>query len=178
MEGDEPTRFFRHITITPKLRAPLRQIAANPYQGLVRLFFWESKVLELLAYTLEQFGETAGPSGGREELGRRDRDRAHQARELLCSDLQYPPSLADLAKAVGTSHAKLNRIFRRAFGCTVFAFIREQRLDWAAALLADERLSITDVAFATGFCSSSHFAACFLKRFGMQPSRYRSMAIG
>ena len=173
MEGGRDVRYFKEVSINPKLRVPLQQIFSNQYQGLVRRFFWESKILELLAYTFEQIGELDDRASGRDFLSDKDMDMADHARDLLCRQLDDPPSLSELAEAVGVSHVKLNRIFRQAFGSTVFAFLRQQKLELAAVMLADDRTSITDIAYAAGFCSSSHFATCFFKRFGMQPNIYR-----
>jgi AraC-like DNA-binding protein len=41
-------------------------------------------------------------------------------------------------------------------------------------LLAENKLSITQVAFEAGFCGSSHFASAFQKRFGISPSAFRT----
>lgn len=172
-DGDREVRYFKEISINSKLRVPLQQLFNNHYQGFVRRFFGESKALELLAYSFEQIGELDDRASGQGVLSDRDMDLAHHARHLLCSQLHDPPSLSQLTGSLGISHVKLNRIFRQAFGSTVFAFLRQQKLEMAASMLSDERMSITDVAYAAGFCSSSHFASCFLKRFGMQPNMYR-----
>lgn len=178
MEGGREPGFFKEISINSKLRLPLQQIFSSHYQGLVRRFFWESKVLELLAFTFEQIGELDDRACGRDVLSGKDRDLAYYARELLCSQLHDPPSLSELAESVGISHVKLNRVFKQAFGSTVFAFLRQQKLELAAAMLADGRMKITDVAYEAGFCSSSHFATCFFKHFGMQPNMYRQRVCG
>lgn len=50
--------------------------------------------------------------------------------------------------------------------------IRQHRLDEAARLLARGRGSVTEVAYATGFASLSHFARHFRARFDRNPSEY------
>lgn len=55
---------------------------------------------------------------------------------------------------------------------TPVAFIRNIRLHRAAQLLKEQRMSVNEIAEATGFSSSSYFTKCFKKEFGMLPSEY------
>ncbi|NCU21910.1 AraC family transcriptional regulator, partial [Candidatus Falkowbacteria bacterium] len=93
--------------------------------------------------------------------------------DALTADLSHPPSLEDLAREAGMSHARLNRCFRRAYGTTVFAWLRDHRLERACHHLRQDAHSITEIAFLCGFSSSSHFAAAFRERHGCSPARYR-----
>lgn len=52
-------------------------------------------------------------------------------------------------------------------------FIRHIRLQKAAELIAEGRLSIGDIAFKTGFSSSSYLSKCFQDEFGCKPSEYQ-----
>src|SRR5574344_1650272 len=51
-------------------------------------------------------------------------------------------------------------------------FIRHIRLQKAAELIAQGSLSIADIAFKTGFSSSSYLSKCFQEEFGCKPSEY------
>jgi transcriptional regulator GlxA family with amidase domain len=53
------------------------------------------------------------------------------------------------------------------------AFYRNLRLEKAQNLLTQSPLSITEIALATGFCSSAHFAKTFRNRYGKPPSDFR-----
>jgi AraC-like DNA-binding protein/sugar lactone lactonase YvrE len=52
-------------------------------------------------------------------------------------------------------------------------FIRHIRLQKAAELISEGKLSIGDIAFLTGFSSSSYLSKCFQDEFGCKPSEYR-----
>jgi AraC-like DNA-binding protein len=51
-------------------------------------------------------------------------------------------------------------------------FIRHIRLQKAAEMLSEGKLSISDIAFRTGFSSSSYLSKCFQEEFGCKPSEY------
>ncbi len=51
-------------------------------------------------------------------------------------------------------------------------FIRDIRLRKAAALLREGRMSVTEIAEATGFSSTSYMSKCFQERYGCRPSEY------
>ena len=52
-------------------------------------------------------------------------------------------------------------------------YYRELRLDKAQSLLRNSPLSLTEIALATGFASSSHFSRAYSERYGRSPSSYR-----
>ena len=79
----------------------------------------------------------------------------------------------ELAKAVGLTHTRLNSGFRSIFGCTVFEWLRIQRLEKARMLIMQGEKNITEIAYEVGFASSSHFTWAFRKFFGTTPGRYR-----
>jgi len=163
--------FFHSQTMNFTVQSVLHQMYACPHQGLVRQIFLESKAMELVAYTLEQAFDAALPGP---PIRADERDRIVATRDILVSRLKFPPSLTNLARQVGMSHTRLTRGFKKVFGCTVFEYLRKERLSYAKMLLSENRLSITDTAFEAGFCSSSHFALAFRKQFGISPSEFTS----
>lgn len=83
------------------------------------------------------------------------------------------PSLADLAKEVGVSRFHFWRAFKQSTGMTPHAFIAQRRLEQSADLLRSTSLSATEIALASGFGSSSHFAVAFKRAFGTSPTEFR-----
>lgn len=51
-------------------------------------------------------------------------------------------------------------------------FIRHIRLQKAAEMISEGKLSISEIAFRTGFSSSSYLSKCFQEEFGCKPSEY------
>jgi transcriptional regulator GlxA family with amidase domain len=94
--------------------------------------------------------------------------------EAMEGNITDPLSLPHLAQIARLSPRQLNRVFRQHLGQTTHAYYRRLRLDKARNLLRNSALSLTEVALATGFASSSHFSRAYRAEFGQPPSRYRS----
>ncbi|WP_449221217.1 helix-turn-helix domain-containing protein [Tistrella mobilis] len=135
--------------------------------------------LHLLGHVVEA-GEAGGAGGadgaGGDRPGRdgvalspADIERLHAARELLLRDLAAPPSVPDLARAVGLNARKLGRGFQALFGSPVYAFVKTRRLDEARRLIEDEGLGIAEAAWRVGY-SPAHFSTAFRKHHGLPPS--------
>ncbi|SDT96678.1 response regulator transcription factor [Halopseudomonas salegens] len=95
------------------------------------------------------------------------------ATRLILENLAEPPSLDDLAKSVGTNQKRLLGVFRQRHGMTVFAYIRELRLQQAKHLLRGTQLPIDDIAASVGFSNSANFATAFKSHEGIPPREYR-----
>ena len=168
---------FSRRAMTPDMTRTLYQMVNCPHQGLVRRIFLESKALELVAALLALAFEPPRPGKQPRPVSPDEQERIIMARDILVSRIQFPPSLPCIARKAGMSHARLTRGFKKVFGCTVFEYLRRERLAYARTLLRENRLSVTEVAFEAGFCSSSHFAAAFLKQFGKSPTTFRNGAV-
>jgi AraC family transcriptional regulator, regulatory protein of adaptative response / DNA-3-methyladenine glycosylase II len=82
-------------------------------------------------------------------------------------------SVADLAAELGVSERHLRRALRRELGVSPVELAQTHRLLLAKRLLAETALSVTDVAFASGFESLRRFNVAFHERYGMSPSAMR-----
>ena len=112
-----------------------------------------------------------------EELIERRRvrsDIAERIRQYLAmTPLNTAPDLAQVAEWIGISDRTLKR--RLLDGGTTFrALTAEVRGGQAKDLLADEALSLTDIAERMGFSDLSSFSQAFKRWFGVAPSALRS----
>jgi len=78
---------------------------------------------------------------------------------------------------VGTYREKLNQLFRTHTGMTVFAYIREARIQRGMHLLRDTDMDVQDIALLLGFANAGNFATAFRERMGTTPSSYRASII-
>lgn len=98
-----------------------------------------------------------------------------RARDMLTSAIEKPPSLQELAAAVGTNRFVLLREFRRRVGLPPHAYVIRLRVDRARALLARGE-GITTVAYQLGFADQSHLSRVFKRIVGLSPGAYRRQA--
>ncbi|HDR9507437.1 DNA-binding response regulator [Burkholderia cepacia] len=91
----------------------------------------------------------------------------------LSRTLNDPPTVEQLARAVGTHEKRLSRAFRDNLGQTVFEYLRHERLRIAQDLLDSTSLSIASIAKEIGFSTPANFATAFRERFGITPTEWR-----
>ena len=82
-------------------------------------------------------------------------------------------SVGDLAESLGVSERHLRRALEREIGASPLELAQTYRLLLAKRLLADTTLSITRIAYASGFQSLRRFNAAFRAQYRMAPSALR-----
>jgi len=70
------------------------------------------------------------------------------------------------------SPSKLKRLFKQIFGNSIFSYYQEFRIQEAARLLKEEKLSVSDAGYRMGFTNLSHFSRVFEEHLGMKPKQY------
>ena len=78
-------------------------------------------------------------------------------------------SLGELAAVVGRASRTLARGFRKAYGCSVGAYLRWLRVARAARRLAETDAPLAEIALAAGFADQSHFSNVFRRETGLSP---------
>ena len=78
-----------------------------------------------------------------------------------------------LAANVGMSRVHMHRKLKELTNQSARDFIRSIRLKQAANLLREKNLSVSEVAYATGFSNLSHFSNTFRDLYGISPSEYK-----
>lgn len=79
-----------------------------------------------------------------------------------------------LAKVSGVSEAHFARSFKEAFGLPPHRYLLTRRIERAKTLLRESDLSITDVAFQTGWTSLGTFGRTFRDVTGESPGELRA----
>lgn len=85
--------------------------------------------------------------------------------------------IEDMAKSVGISPYHMIRQFKNVCGLTPHQFQIQCRVRKGQKLL-EEGKSVTEAAYATGFCDQSHFDRCFRKIVRLTPNAYKQSVKG
>ena len=141
----------------------------DPYEGALSALHLESCALgslaELAAIVKNQQDEAA-----RFGLAKPEFDRAHEVRRILEGNLIDPPSLDALSRQVGINVTTMSEQFKSVFGTTVFAFVRNRRLELAQAMLRSQSIPVSQVGYRVGFSNPGAFATAYRRHFGRPPS--------
>lgn len=100
-------------------------------------------------------------------------DRVNRAIDLMVANMDRPVRLCEMARAAALSPFHFHRIFQALTGQTPADFAKQMRLDRALGMMGGaRRSSLTEIALACGFASSSDFSRSFKQRFGVAPSAF------
>ena len=99
----------------------------------------------------------------------RDKAIALMAQDILQQEFQTPPSVAELAKRVGTNQCKLKKLFQHFFNTTPYAMLLDIRMNKAYQLLRANRCQISVAADLVGYSHANNFSVAFTKYFGFAP---------
>ena len=82
-----------------------------------------------------------------------------------------------LAQEVGLSRVHLHRKLKELTSLSTRDFIRNIRMQQAAQLLKEKKLSISEVAYAVGYNNLSHFSSSFKEMYGISPKDYMQTSL-
>jgi AraC family transcriptional regulator of adaptative response / DNA-3-methyladenine glycosylase II len=91
--------------------------------------------------------------------------------------LDAEAGLDAIADQFELSSRQIRRIITRELGVPPIQLLLTRRLLLAKQLLTETRLSVTDIAFASGFSSLRRFNDAFIRRYRMPPTRLRREAV-
>lgn len=122
-------------------------------------------LVQALVLSVRRGLEAGAPDGG-------SRATFLRARTALEAAADRPLPLRAVAIRLGITPMHLNRVFRRHAGLPPAAWLRERRLDLAAARLRGGA-AVAAVAEGLGWGDPYAFSRAFRRRFGAPPSRWR-----
>ena len=81
-------------------------------------------------------------------------------------------NITDLLKISTMSKSSFYRAFAEELGISPYQLIIDERLKISKKLLLEEKLSIKETAYASGFSSSNYFIRLFKKNEGLTPKQF------
>ena len=119
------------------------------------------------------FASSAESSAAEEENYPPERRFLVDLEKLIKDNLANPElNVQFLADQLGMSRSSLFNKVKTLLAVTPNELIQAIRLSTAARLLQERKYRISEVSDMTGFSSSSYFAKCFQKQYGMKPAEY------
>lgn len=97
------------------------------------------------------------------------------AKQYICDNIEYFPSVHDVAHYCSISVKQLYRLFLKYEGISAFSYIKNCRREKIKLLLADETLSLKVISEKLGFSSEYYLNIFFKKEYGMPPGAFRKL---
>ena len=145
-------------------------------------FMYPSKVMEMTIYShlLAVFGlltrkDQVNPI---DSMDSKQKDNYYKFKSLISyinSHYMDDLSLEYAATFVGFTKFYFARLFKEYTDTSFYNYLSLRRISASKTLLSDNELSITEIAFQTGFNNLSSFCRCFQRYEKCSPSAYRSM---
>lgn len=126
--------------------------------------------LERILIDLARSCQTGEADEARQE-GQKD---IHNALVYIHHHFREPLTLEDAARQACLSPNYFSESFRKLSGTSFQSYLQNLRLQFAGSLLSSSNLSITDVCYASGFNTLSHFERAFKQKYGTAPRRFQN----
>lgn len=133
---------------------------------------------QVVAAALPRGEQGRGRRSMSRDVSRRHLELVEEVKLAIHKNLEFLPSLGDLARSLGCSTFHLSRTFHRVAGLSLRRYVAQLRVRIAAQRLAAGALNLTELALDLGYADHSHFTNSFRKEWGLSPSRFRSQTAG
>ncbi|HLF64646.1 MAG TPA: ATP-binding protein, partial [Saprospiraceae bacterium] len=145
----------------------------HPQELILRV----KKLLELRANLRQYYRKyaTAEPKEVTVQASAKENEFLHRLRTFVedhMNDAQF--NMQMLSHKMAMSHSQLHRKITALTGESTGKFVRTVRLTKAMDLLRNSDLTVSEIAYETGFSEPGYFTKVFSKEYHMSPSEYRS----
>ncbi len=160
---------LRSWHVPDHLVAAIENLLTEPWQGALQDLLRDGIGMQLLAHSLA--GADDDPSARPGSLSARDGRLLERVRACLHATPGEDHRLEDLARLACMSPSTLRTKFRAHFGCSVFDWLRQRRMDVARERL-EQGWTVQQAAHYVGYRHATNFATAFRARHGIPPSHF------
>ncbi|MGN1328529.1 MAG: helix-turn-helix domain-containing protein [Eubacterium sp.] len=100
----------------------------------------------------------------------------NQSKEYIENNFNSQISVYDIAKSVNMSTSYFSKIFKKGTGLSPYDYLLSVRLEKAKEMLHKTNLSVSQIAYQTGFNSDANFIYFFKKQTGISPLKFRNIS--
>ena len=101
-------------------------------------------------------------------------DRMNKIYHYLMKNFRQKVSLAEIADLINMTETSFSRYFKSRVNKSFSDFLKELRIDYARKLLNENKISINQVSYDSGYTTLSNFNKQFKEVTGKTPLQYRN----
>lgn len=178
--------------VTSKLIQPVLSKGDLPYIFLTRDVEWQKKILqkiaavyqntihgeeelEILAHLYHMWHFIACNVKGQEQKTNAQNDLMDVKTmiEFIQGAYEERITLQDICESGNMGKNKCSTLFRKYTNMSPVDYLRHYRIEKSIELLRNSDMTITEIAYATGFTGASYYAETFRKYMGCSPMQFR-----
>lgn len=159
-------------SIPLKLYEIIMDIANCYYEKEIKEVYIHSKITEIFSYLFSEMKVLESPEKGI-RLKEYDISLVKKAEKIITKNLSSPLTIDELAQQTGSNKFKLKRDFKLVYNESIFSYASRFRMEKAKELLIENKLAISEVAYAVGYKNPQHFTVAFKKKYKCLPSSLR-----
>jgi two-component system response regulator YesN len=134
----------------------------------------KSKLLTLVTHLIRACGLSEQPDPERVAARWRNIVRLEKILAFIRKNFAAELGLGTIARRFAMNPSYFSDYFRRNLGITFSEHLAQVRVQEALRLLAEDRLNVTEIAYACGFNTATSFYRVFRRVTGTSPGDYRS----
>jgi AraC family transcriptional regulator len=157
----------------PTLNNLIKVLLKEKHDGFPNdLIFLDGLAVALAGYLIRRYSSVS-PHRLETSTGGMAPSALRRSIEAMEANIDKELRLSALAREAGMSVSHFIRGFRQSTGKSPHQFLLHRRVEKARALMRDPRMSLTEVAIASGFADQHHLARVFRRITNVTPSIYR-----
>ncbi|MDQ1090541.1 AraC family transcriptional regulator [Siphonobacter sp. SORGH_AS_1065] len=164
--------FWIEEFMSPEIAILVDEIVTATPEGALLDAYYRLKSLNLLYFLFKNLGyRQASPY---RSMSTAEMEAIYRVRNAMSASLDQALPIAELVKLSGMNELKLRKLFKQVFGKGLYDYFQHLRMQEAARLLKEERLSVSETGYRLGFTNLSHFGRLFEECIGMKPKKWAS----
>lgn len=134
--------------------------------------FFRIKIYELLLY-LDSMNHNSNENKN-QYYYKRSVDKIKAIQSLITSDFKHHYTLDELSEKFNIPLTNMTRCFKGVFGTTIYSYIKEYKMNFAANEIIRKDLSVAEAALCVGYSNPSKFSKAFKSVMGELPSEIKN----
>lgn len=164
---------YHHTQYSLKMAHLVNELNNFKSTGLEKTSYNGAKALELLTYMLMLYKDDSQNEEQQSILRKKDLESIKNVVRSIDQNISELDNISLLAEKEQISEMKLQEGFQILFNSTVHEYIQTRRLETAMQLILKTDKTISEIVYAIGLNSRSHFSKIFKDRYGVSPRNIR-----